>query len=456
MLSSFNEAGTKRKLKEILESSSHTEGSSSSVVAKITIPDGMSDQVKEIIEQFDNIAKDRDALHLRKEDGVQRYTNPQKRPPTSSHVDESVICDREKEKDEVIKMLVSESNSNYHIVSIVGKGGLGKTTLAQLVYKDSWVQKSFDLTAWVSVSEDFDPVRLTKATIESVTKKPCSFSELNELQDALKKTLKGKKLFLVLDDVWNEEKRLWDSYRVVFVGAKDVRILLTTRNMGVAKIVQSYLHIQLDGLPDDQSWKLFLYYAFGTWDSIEQKNLLEIGRGIVKKCKGLPLAIKALGGFLGYETNVEKWREVLESNIWELDEERNDILPTLRLSYQHLPLHLRPCFLYLSIFPKDQTFRKDMVVRLWMAQGYITTRPNKSLEDLGSEYFEELQSRSLIDFSYGRHLLHDLIHDLARSISENTGFNFKNEMAPDCQYRVTIFTMSEISSYLIGCHQVLL
>ncbi|XP_078158665.1 putative disease resistance RPP13-like protein 1 [Carex rostrata] len=410
--------GNKSKVVEKYPSSAPA--SPSSFITKISIPSGMAEKIKCITERFEEISNDRHALMLREADGTRLVIGPQIRSPTSSHVDERAIFGREEEKEKIIGLLHPSNGPQFMVLPIVGMGGFGKTTLAQLVFNDSRIHGLFNKRCWVSVSEDFDLMRLTKAIVESVSEKPCEFYELNKLQDVLKEKISGHGLFLVLDDVWNEKRNLWECFRVGFLGAKFVRIMTTTRNTSVAKIMQTTSPFQLSSLPEENCWSLFKHFAFGNRETSENVNLYEIGRGIVKKCKGSPLAIKALGGILRYEMDEEKWREILESDISEIDE-TGEVMPALRLSYRKLPQHLKPCFLYLSMFPKNKTFEKDMVVRLWMAQGYINgnTRNLKPLEEIGSEYFDELESRSLVNhWLLSEYILHDLIHDLARSVSQ--------------------------------------
>ncbi|XP_078158820.1 putative disease resistance protein RGA3 [Carex rostrata] len=385
-------------------------------ITKGSIPDGVAEKIKNITEMFQEISNAHRDLHLKEEDGTRLVIGTQIRPPTSSHVDERAIFGREKEKENIISVLNPLNGPEFMVLPIIGMGGLGKSTLAQLVYNDSKFLQLFDKRCWAYVSEDFDLVRLTTAIVESVSNGPCQFSELSKLQDILREKIRGLSFFLVLDDVWNEKRNLWECFRVGFLGAKFVRILTTTRNTSVAKIMQTTTPFQLGSLPEGNCWLLFKHFAFCNSETSDNANLHEIGRGIVEKCNGSPLAIKALGGILRYEMEEEKWREILETDISEINE-TGEVMLALRLSYQKLPQHIRPCFLYLSMFPKGTIFEKDNVIRLWMAQGYINgnTRSLKTLEEIGSEYLDELQGRSLVDHWY--FLLHDLVHDLARSIS---------------------------------------
>ncbi|XP_078158678.1 putative disease resistance protein RGA3 [Carex rostrata] len=451
------DGGTKRKFAEMDTSSSIASYSFS--ITKVVIPDGMAEKIKGITEMFEEISNARRDLHLREDDGTRLVKGTQIRPPTSSHVDERAIFGREKEKEKIISVLNPLNDPQFTVLPIIGMGGLGKTTLAQLVYNDSKFLQLFDMRAWVSVTEDFDLVRLTRAIIESINRTTCEISELNTLQDILKEMINHASLFLVLDDVWNENTELWEHFQVPFKGGKTVKILATTRNTSVAEIMQTTSPIQLDYLPNEICWSLFKHFAFDNGETSENGKLLEIGYDIVKKCRGSPLVTKVLGGILRYDMDEEKWREVLESDISEIDESGKIFTP-LQLSYQKLPLHLKPCFVYLAMFPKGKWIDKDHVVRLWMAQGYINTnssRTKKTLEEIGSEYLNELQGRSLIDsWGYNECYVHDLIHDLARSISQRTNQpGLENDNLWNISYEIIHLYLTEkheLSDFLANCN----
>ncbi|KAF2309192.1 hypothetical protein GH714_001135 [Hevea brasiliensis] len=194
-----------------------------------------------------------------------------------------------------------------------------------------------------------------------------------------------------------------------------------TRNQGVSLMMGNVLAYPLKELSDDDCLAVFAQHALGAKNFDAHSKLEEIGKKIAKRCQGLPLAAKALGGLLRGKLDCNVWKEVLNSKIWDLPEEKNVILPALRLSYHHLPSHLKRCFASCAVFPKDYKFDKKELVLLWMAEGFLR-QPNemKPIEDLGHEYFHDLLSRSFFQQSSNKDtcLMHDLIRNLARSVNE--------------------------------------
>ncbi|CAL5380195.1 unnamed protein product [Camellia sinensis] len=358
------------------------------------------------------------------------------RSPSTSFIHEPRICGRDKEKKEIIDILLSNesSDSKVSVIPIVGMGGLGKTTLAQMVYNDEVVKKHFDLKAWVCVSDEFDIMRISKAILESITSKACKFTELNEVQVQLKKNLIGKKILIVLDDVWDKKYNDWNILKSPFNdGVSGSKIIVTTRDRDVASIMGTVQNHLLQHLSDDDCWSVFEQHAFGNRSMDANSNLVSMGRKIVGKCKGLPLAARTLGGLLRGKERDDEWEIVLNSKIWDLTKQGSEILPALRLSYHHLPAHLKRCFAYCSILPKDYEFEEEELVFLWMAEGLLQQQNGpKRMEDLGVEYFRELQSRSFFQLSSGgessKFVMHDLINDLAQSVTGYTCFRLEDKL----------------------------
>ncbi|XP_076922849.1 putative disease resistance RPP13-like protein 1 [Bidens hawaiensis] len=381
----------------------------------------MSSKLNEITTRLNALVVEKNILGL--VNNVERSNRTSRRLEETSLVDLSrfVGCDGDK-KALLEKLLDNEScDEDVSIVSIVGLGGIGKTTLAQVLYNDKKVKEHFKLMSWVCVSDEFDVFNISKAIFKDVGGEDIKFETLNQLQVALTEKLLNKRFLLVLDDVWNENYNEWELlHRPLVVGACGSKIILTTRKTMVASMMDSFQAYPLDLLSHEEALSLFAQHALGKQNFDSHPTLKSHGEGIVKKCGGLPLALITLGRVLRTKSNDEEWEELLNSEIWNLHNE-SKILPALRLSYYDLPPHLKQMFAYCCLFPKDYLFEKDELVMLWMAEGFLyESSGSKSMESLGRECFEELESRSFFQKStndkFG-YTMHELINDLATSVA---------------------------------------
>ncbi|XP_062173763.1 putative disease resistance RPP13-like protein 1 [Alnus glutinosa] len=400
-------------------------------------------KIKDVHERLEFLAKQKEHMGLR--EGVGGDSS--KRLPTTSLVQESGIFGRNDDKEKIISKLCSDDatgNENPCVIPIVGMGGIGKTTLAQLVYKDKWVKDNFDLKAWVCVSNEFDVFRVTKTVLEAMTSSTSDIKDLNLLQVTLEEKLVGRKFLLVLDDVWNENSDNWDALSSPFKsGAIGSTIIVTTRNEGLASIMGAVSIDRLKPLLEEDCWSLFAKHAFHDYNSDARPKLEVIGKQIVKKCKGLPLAAKTIGSLLRFKLDINEWEKILKSELWDSPINKTNILPALRLSYKYLPSHLKQCFAYCSIFPKDYVFEKDDVVFLWMAEGFLEETRNKTMEEIGHEYFLDLASRSLFEQSsddISSFVMHDLVNDLATFVSGQFTFRLDDDHSQEIMNKTHHFS----------------
>ncbi|XP_076891065.1 putative disease resistance RPP13-like protein 1 [Bidens hawaiensis] len=387
----------------------------------------MSSKLDEITTKLRDLVEEKNLLGLSHINVESSKRVISRRMNETSLVVESKIIGREGDKEALLgKLLGGESSSSQthqkvSVVSIVGLGGIGKTTLAQLLYNDEKVKKYFKLKVWVCVSDEFDVLNITIAICQAVGVGYQDSANLNLLQEALKEKLSKKRFLLVLDDVWNEKYSDWELLQRPFTeGAPGSKILVTTRKTIVASAMDSVQIYPLELLSYQEALSLFALHAKGEQNFNVNQTLILHGEDIVKKCGRLPLALRTLGRVFRTKSGYEEWDELLNSEIWNLDKE-NEILPALRLSYYDLPPHLKQIFAYCCLFPKDYIFEKDALILLWMAEGFLD-KPNRDrpLEILGDEYFEELVSRSFFQHSTkfnSQYTMHDLISDLATSVA---------------------------------------
>ncbi|KAJ1256646.1 hypothetical protein BS78_K337800 [Paspalum vaginatum] len=346
--------------------------------------------------------------------------------PTLPIVDETSVHGRDQEKHEIISKLVENNNQNtISIVSIIGLGGSGKTTLAKLVFNDDNIVKDhFEVRIWVHVSQDFDVEELVKKVFESISGEKSESYPLQKMAETISDNLTGKRYLLVMDDVWTEDRIQWEEFMVhVKCGASGSSILLTTRSIKVAEAVDSTEPFNLPFLSEVDSWAVFSQ-SFGMAIKGLGSEFLDTGRQIVNKCGGVPLAITVLAGVLRDKRRVEEWKAVRDSNLLDVkvEDKEHRVSACLTLSYFHLPSHLKQCFTMCSLYPKGQRIYKEQLIDLWIAHNMINlTIGLDYLEDIGDDHFNSLVQVSFLQDVHefkGRVSckMHDLVHDLARSI----------------------------------------
>ncbi|KAK9690458.1 hypothetical protein RND81_09G129100 [Saponaria officinalis] len=338
----------------------------------------MSHEIKNLRSKLDKIAKDCQQFGF-----SDVYVPLKRREETMSFASEDNIIGRETDKEAIVGMLIrdSECSNDVDFVTIVGIGGLGKTALAQLVYNDSRIEKAFDLSLWVCVSEDF--------VVEKIFQKMLGGkdgSKIEELQKEVRKLIQGKKFLLVLDDVWSESRDEWDSLKSFLnLGGTGSRVVVTSRSKKVARVAGDNLMYELKGLSEENSWNLFKRLAFeqGKEPMNSNDRFFDIGKEIVKKCVNVPLSIRVVGSML-YDQDETKWLSLKSANLMEIGQGDDCIMPILKCSYYHLSPALKSCFSYCALFPKDFFIEKVLLIRLWLAQGCLENpHDSRSEVDVG-------------------------------------------------------------------------
>lgn len=352
----------------------------------------------------------------------------------SFFVETSAVIGIEEESNQLLEWLIDGSEQR-NVISIVGMGGSGKTTIAAHAYNSLAVKKSFGRLAWVSVTQNYliedllgkminDFSHANSAALPSTT-------NYKQLVETVVNLLEDKRYLVVLDDVWNT--LLWKQLSSALPDHKNrSRVIITTRKEDIASYPYGagghVLHCR--PLLKDEAMALFCNKAF--FNEPCPPELEEIASTLVEKCDGLPLAILALGGLMASKGRTEmKWKEVYESLNWHITENPllDEVKTILLLSFKELPYFLRNCFLYCCCFPIEHWVGAGRLIRMWMAEGFLEERKGLSLEDVGKNYLSELISRNLLQVEKHNSLLrpklcklHDLMWEIARSVSEREHF----------------------------------
>ncbi|KAJ3678482.1 hypothetical protein LUZ60_002285 [Juncus effusus] len=410
---------------------------------KIVALHKLGNAISAIKETIRTISESADNLGIKKLGEDVSKENPLLKDPVIPDIDNEEIVGFEVDKEQIINALVDGPNTKKRrVVSIVGVGGLGKTTLAKKIYNNTKVTRYFNIRAWLTISQNFEPISVLKKLYEEVTGDKNDKVEDEQVYfTKLYKFLENKIYLLVLDDVWDEYpfERLKKGFPDVGNGS---RVIITTRSLDVGKLADVNNVFELPFLGEKESLELLLKNALRIPDTLGNcsDELRDVARKLAGRCGGLPLAIVVLGRLL-YKKPHAHWSQVEKNLDWYRDGER--CMNILYSSYYDLPYYLQSCFRYLACFPEDHEFEAESLLRMWIAEGFMDHNKKGMLEDEAERCLEELAQRSLVqnverdyDGSIKYFRVHDLLRDLAIHESkendfllicnkENTQTNFK-------------------------------
>ncbi|XP_047981172.1 putative disease resistance protein RGA3 [Salvia hispanica] len=438
---------------------------------KVTVRHDIAMQTQNVKVMLDQILKERDDFEFSifSPDHMQSW-----KMQSTSFIEQEKVCgfDIYWNMSEIVGKLMLYSD-HTQILSIVGMVGTGKTTLAQLIYNNTHIKNDmFDLRIWVCVSHPFDVVGVARNIVESVGRDiiPRDTNQL-EILDKVRDCISGRKFFLVLDDVWTEDEDEWRPLKIILqYGALGSTILVTTRNKRVAKMMGTYdddiYHPR--ELGDEACWSILRDISLSRKSERECREFEVVGMKIARKCKGLPLAAVVLGRLLQFK-DVEGWKDVEKSEIWQLEHAQIDLFPHFVLSYNELSPTLKHCFSYCAIYPKNYQYHAESLIEEWMALGYLdSVGGNSEMELKGQDFLNNLAMHSLFQdikkSESGRKIewfkMHDILHDFALFLRENIEVaEMRNRSCQVCdpllvsqvQENHSLFWEKRIPFHVCGC-----
>ncbi|XP_042425346.1 putative disease resistance protein RGA3 [Zingiber officinale] len=438
---------------QIISLNSRLEGLKNDAVIKNNLDQAM----KEPIENANKVVFGRETSHLQVEGDI-------------------IGTQIENATEKLISLILENNPKKTRVFGVVGTGGIGKSTLASKIFEDERIKENFSNRKWLYVSKNYIETDLLKKLIrfeEGSETKGENFEGKSkaDLENKLVSVL-TRNTFIVLDDVWNSTVWIDLLRKPIVKSASTCTILVTSRKEKVVmQMKPAYIH-SVEKMNEESGWILLKHLVFeGGEEEDEISSLEEIGIKLVKKCDGLPLAIKAIGGVL-YQQNKAKWEEVLESDAWKMDQIEEELRP-LYLSYEDLPSTLKQCFLYCSLYPQKNMYYKE-VVQFWVAEGLIVddqdksrkdlpTGKQKTLEDLGEEIYRELILRNLleadaiVDVSKNYFSMHDHFRSLGAHLMREEGILYRHgrEFKTDENIKIRRLSISNMAPKLVLPSQIL-
>ncbi|KAJ3684080.1 hypothetical protein LUZ61_013244 [Rhynchospora tenuis] len=350
------------------------------------------------------------------------------RPAVASEIGNPDVVGFDADKEYICNNMVKfglEGTPSLSVVAIVGPAGIGKTTLASQIYNSVEVHRAYGTACvWVTIPQAFSLLKVYLKILEKLESMDGSgwAEDEDSLVDYINYYLKGKKFFLVLDNVQSAD--LWKAIqRALPDDHNGSRVLMTTTNLAIAEHADtSGQPYKLHFLTEDISLQLLLRKALPIYqDPIEEcpKNLSNLAKQFVKQCGGLPLALVVLGGILSKTSEYEGWSKLLKMINWNANVE-NQCIEIIATSYEHLPAVLKPCFMYFAAFPKDFDIRAKSLIRMWVAEGFIPQGENETLEETATGFLEDFVQRNMVqvtkrayDGSIKQCHIHSVLRDVA-------------------------------------------
>ncbi|XP_062193427.1 putative disease resistance RPP13-like protein 1 [Phragmites australis] len=411
-------------------------------------------KIKNINERLERILMDRIMLSLDRIVPEHTSVSSVNIRQTDALPDDVVGADIVNSTNEMVEKLTvyRDSNSKFSVFGIEGMPGIGKTTLAKKIYNDPRIEKGFQLRIWLCVTEIFDEINLLKQIIRAAGGNTGQQSTKAELVCYLVHCISGRSVFLVLDDVWRAE--VWtDLLCRPFEHQLELsRILITTRHSTVLQETRAVHIHRVQTMNEETGLELLLKNIFRMQEMERVERFTDIGRQIILKCDGLPLAIKVIAGVLSSKSTIAEWEGIRDCE-WSLDGLPDRVEGLLYLSYRDLPSELKQCYLFCSILPASSEIHRQGISYWWDAEGLVSRKGGLSMQDATEGCYDELVRRNLLQLhprylDKSRSTMHDLLRSLSQHLSKDDSMFIDSRKITDSMPRVRRLGIANVGERL--------
>uniref|UniRef100_A0A2N9F406 NB-ARC domain-containing protein n=1 Tax=Fagus sylvatica TaxID=28930 RepID=A0A2N9F406_FAGSY len=268
------------------------------------------------------------------------------------------------------------NNEPTKAISVLGRGGLGKTTLLKNLNIKNTSMQSFGTVIWATVSRNLEMRQVQTQIAKRLDLEVTTEEGMDRIAIRIHQRLMNEdKFLLILDDVWEK---------------------VDLKTLGVPQ-------------PEDHKG----------WDVAHLEEIKPFAKEIVRECCGLPLAIIVVGAAMRKKTRVELWEHALNElrrSVPSIKDIEDEVYKPLKWSYDSLQgNNIKPCFLYCSLFPEDFSIKVSQLVQCWLGEGLIVEQNHVDSVNTGIDLIEKLKDTCLLEdgADEGTVKMHDVVRDVA-------------------------------------------